>query len=80
MFFLASSKTDSLEYRFAQYRRLSGTNYHVSVREILESERKLKLMSILSLKLASLGRVSEAQFNEDCNNSYGHSSSNTELS
>jgi len=36
-------------------------------------------MSILSLKSASLGRVSVAQFNEDCTNSYDHSSSNTEI-
>ena len=38
-------QTDKLEYRFSQYRRLAGTNYHVSVREIMESEKKLKLVS-----------------------------------
>jgi len=53
-------QTDYLKYRFAQYRLLSGTNFHISVREIMESEKKLKLMSILTLKSASLGGVSVA--------------------
>ena len=30
-----------LEYRFAQYRRLAGTNYHVSVREIIQDVQDL---------------------------------------
>jgi len=30
-------QTDCLEFRFSQYRRPAGTNYHVSVREIMES-------------------------------------------
>jgi len=59
-------QTDCLEYRFAQYRGLSGTTYHVSVREIIESEKKLKLLSVLSLKSASFGRVSISQFSKDC--------------
>jgi len=59
-------QTDSLEYRFAQYRRLAGTNYHVSVREIMESEKKLKLMSVLTLQSSSLGRISISKFSKDC--------------
>jgi hypothetical protein len=65
---LGKFQTDCLEYRFAQYRRLSGTNFHVAVREIIESEKKLKLMSVLSLKSASLGPVSVSQFSADCLN------------
>ena len=63
---LGKFQTDCLEYRFAQYRRMSGTTFHVSVREIIESEKKLKLMSVLSLRSASLGHVSIAQFTADC--------------
>lgn len=63
---LGKFQTDCLEYRFAQYRRMSGTTFHVSVREIIESEKKLKLMSILSLNSASFGHVSIAQFSADC--------------
>jgi hypothetical protein len=36
---LGKFQTDSLEYRFCLYRRLSGTNYHVSVQELKESEK-----------------------------------------
>ncbi|KAJ3644415.1 hypothetical protein Zmor_022148 [Zophobas morio] len=36
-------ETDNLEERFGLYRRLSGSNYHVSVRQILESEKKCRL-------------------------------------
>jgi len=32
-------QTDNLEYRFSQYCQLSGGNYHVSVRQIIESEK-----------------------------------------
>jgi len=64
--FCGKFQTDCLEFRFAQYRRLAGTNYHVSVREIMESEKKLKLMSVLSLKSATFGRVSVSKFSKDC--------------
>lgn len=55
-------QTDCLEYRFAQYRWLAGTTYHVYFREIIESEKKLKLMSVWSLKSATFGRVSITKF------------------
>lgn len=42
-------QTDKLEERFGQYRRLSGTNYHVSVRQILESEKKIRIKRIFKL-------------------------------
>ena len=62
-------QTDKLEYRFSQYRRLAGTNYHVSVREIMESEKKLKLVSLLRLQSSSVGNISIAQFSLECFNS-----------
>jgi len=62
---LGKFQTDALEYRFSQYRRLSGTNYHVSVSEIMESEKKLKLTSVLSLKSAQFGHVSISKFVSD---------------
>ena len=36
---LGKFQIDNLEFRFSQYRQLSGGNYHVTVREIVESER-----------------------------------------
>ena len=32
---------DCLEAKFGMYRRISGANYHVSVQEIKESEKKI---------------------------------------
>lgn len=44
---LGKFQTDSLEDRFGRYRRLSGSNYHVSVQQIFESEAKLRLQDSL---------------------------------
>jgi hypothetical protein len=55
---LGKFQTDSLEYRFCLYRRLSGTNYHVSVQELKESEKKLKIVSMLHVISASRGNIS----------------------
>ncbi|KAL1466123.1 hypothetical protein MTO96_042929 [Rhipicephalus appendiculatus] len=42
-------QTDCLEERFGKYRQLSGAQYHVSIRQVYESERKLRLQNILEL-------------------------------
>ena len=42
-------QNDPLEHRFGVYRQMSGTQYNISVLQILESERRLKLSSILKL-------------------------------
>ena len=46
---LGKFQTDPLEARFGEYRQLSGGNYNVSVPQVLESEKKLKLLNLLSL-------------------------------
>jgi hypothetical protein len=55
-------QTDSLERRFGQYRQLSGGNYNVSVQQVLESEKKLRVSSMLSLKSNKLGHVAVSEF------------------
>ena len=45
-------QTDNLEARFGLYRMLSGSNYLVSVIEILQSEKKLKLKGLLKIVLS----------------------------
>ena len=42
-------QTDPLEHHFGLYRMMSGANYHVSYLQILESERRIKVSSILKL-------------------------------
>ena len=55
---LARLQTDSLEFRFSNYRQFAGCNFHVSVRQVLEGEKKLKLISALKMVSASKGTIS----------------------
>jgi len=52
---LGKFQTDSLEARFGQYRQLSGGKYNISLRQVYESEKKLRLLSTLKLKLKDKG-------------------------
>ena len=54
---LGKFQTDNLEFRFSQYRQMSGSSFYVSVQQLLESEKKLKLMSVLRLVSASKGAL-----------------------
>ena len=42
-------QNDSLEHHFGLYRMLSGAHYHVTACQVYESERRLKISSILRL-------------------------------
>ena len=63
---LGKLQTDGIEGRFGGYRRLSGSTYHVHVEQVLESERKLKLLSVLKLNSAKKGTFSITSFVDDC--------------
>lgn len=47
----ARFQTDALESRFGLYRRLSGTVYNISARQLFECENKLRMKSLLKLQL-----------------------------
>ena len=59
---LGKFQTDNLEARFGQYRMMCGTNYLVTVKEVLQSEKKLKLKSLLKLYSRSKGVVKIKDF------------------
>ena len=42
-------QNDALEHHFGLYRQMSGSQYHISYRQILESECRLQLSNILKL-------------------------------
>ena len=46
---LGKFQTDNLEFCFGQYRQMSGANYNVSVTQIMESEKKLRILSVMKL-------------------------------
>lgn len=53
-FFLPGKvQTDCLEDRFGKYRQMSGGNYHISLRQICETENKIRLQNILPVILHS---------------------------
>jgi len=59
---LGKLQTDYLEFRFSQYRQLSGANYNVSVCQIMESEKKLKLLSIMKIVKCENGALTLKDF------------------
>ena len=42
-------QSDPLEGRFGRYRRSAGTNYFISVRQILEAEKAIRIQSLVSI-------------------------------
>lgn len=54
---LARIQTDNLEKRFGEYRQLCGANYNVSVQQVLEAEKKLRVSSLLCLSSSKHGHV-----------------------
>ena len=54
---LGKFQTDNLEARFCQYRMLSGSSYLVSVNEVLQSEKTLKVKNLLKLYTSSKGVI-----------------------
>ena len=59
---LGKFQTDNLEARFGQYRTMSGCNYLVSVNEVMQNEKKLKVKSLLKLYTHSKGEINIKQF------------------
>lgn len=61
-------QTDNLEARFGQYRQLAGGNYNVTVTQIIEAEKKIRIKSFLGLHSARYGKVElSAKLLEECN-------------
>ena len=62
-------QTDHLEARFGQYRQLSGDQYNISIHQVFECEKKLRMLSVLKLNLPlnqsiNLMNLPEVNWNE----------------
>ncbi|GBO13031.1 hypothetical protein AVEN_40191-1 [Araneus ventricosus] len=55
-------QTDPLEGRFGQYRQLCGGNYSISVEQILQAEKKLRITSLLKLHSKKYGSFHLKEF------------------
>jgi hypothetical protein len=62
---LGKIQTDNLENRFGQYRQLCGGNYHISVQQVLEAEKKLRISSALLLSSHKHGTIAVQRICED---------------
>jgi hypothetical protein len=62
-------QTDELEHRFGRFRQMSGSNYYISVKQLLQSEKTIKIASSLKhtqlspMDLSSVG-VNDGQIAE----------------
>jgi hypothetical protein len=50
-------QTDNLERTFAKYRNLLGSNYNVSVQQVMEAEHKIRLNKLLGIQSARYGVI-----------------------
>ena len=62
---LGKFQTDSLEARFGQYRQLAGGQYDVSLRQIYECEKKIRLLSVLNLQFQG-NAINLSNFSLNC--------------
>lgn len=59
---LGKLQTDNLESRFGQYRSIAGDQYHISMRQIHETESKLRFSKELKLASHSRGEINVNDF------------------
>ena len=57
---LGHTHSDTIEGRFCHIRQLSGANYFISMRQLYESDRKLRTLSLLKYSQISLKEIEDA--------------------
>jgi hypothetical protein len=61
-----SLQSDAIESRFGWLRQLSGANYYISTRQVLESDRKIRALSLLKFSGISLAEIDDVLQNDGC--------------
>ena len=57
---LGNLQSDAIESRFGWLRQLSGANYYISMRQVMESDRKIKALSLVKFSGFVLTEMDEA--------------------
>ena len=57
-------QSDAIESRFGRYRQMSGGNFFISVKQVLESESKIKLVSLLKNSNVLLSSIVEGEMSD----------------
>ena len=56
---LGQAESDPIEKRFGWYRQLSGGNFFISVRQILEAEKKIRIQSLVKFSKFDLQQIKQ---------------------
>ena len=57
---LGQLQSDPIESRFGWLRQLSGANYYISIKQVLDSERKIRALSLLKYSRFCLSDIDAA--------------------
>ena len=57
---LGQLQSDAIESRFGWLRQMAGANYFVSMRQVMESDRKIRALSLLKFSKISLAEIENA--------------------
>jgi hypothetical protein len=57
---LGHLQSDAIESRFGWLRQLSGANYYISMRQVIESDTKIRVLSLVKFSGFSLAEIEEA--------------------
>lgn len=57
---LGHLQSDAIERRFGWLRQLSSADYYISVRQVTESDRKIRALSLLKFSIISLSEIDDA--------------------
>ena len=57
---LGNLQSDPIENRFGWLRQLSGANYYISMRQVLDSDRKIRAMSLVKFSGFTLAEIDDA--------------------
>jgi len=56
---LGHIQSDAIESRFGWLRQLSGANYYISMRQVIESDKKIRALSLLKFSHFSLAEIDD---------------------
>ena len=56
---LGKIQSDTIEGRFGRIRQLSGANYYISMRQLLETDRKLRTLSLVKYSRISISHIDQ---------------------
>jgi hypothetical protein len=57
---LGRLQSDAIESRFGWLRQLSGANYYISMRQVMESDRKIRAVSLVKFSSFTLSEIDDA--------------------